>query len=240
MDMNWFKKGNQFLLVFFFGLTLVFIGLIIWFYSTFQIQSFEQIVNDPSVSSDYRWRAVGSLEWWRNFYSTVSVPTTFSLVILGIVIIVSLVLSVSPELRSYLKSGNARWFRFVLLFLAFTILMVFGISEDSFPLVFLRYFFGLVFTLWFPGYCFIRAIFTSTSDESLKHPNSLEKIGLVLVSSLAIVPLFGLILNYTPWGINLVTVMGSLIFVTIVFSTIAVVKEYTEYRKFLSIPIPDV
>src|SRR4030042_632605 len=57
---------------------------------------------------------------------------------------------------------------------------------------------GALFLLLFPGYTLVAALFPR--KESLQ---VVERLALSLVLSFAIVPLVGLILNYTPWGIRL-------------------------------------
>jgi uncharacterized membrane protein len=44
--------------------------------------------------------------------------------------------------------------------------------------------------------------------------------------SIALVPIIGLLLNYTPWGIRLTPIILSLLALTIVFATAAVIREY--------------
>jgi len=61
----------------------------------------------------------------------------------------------------------------------------------------LRIVLGLLFLLFFPGYTLIAALFPK--KESL---SGIERIALSFGLSIAVVPLIGLILNYTPWGIR--------------------------------------
>lgn len=56
---------------------------------------------------------------------------------------------------------------------------------------------GAIFLLIFPGYTLLAAIFAR--KDSLQ---GVERVALSLILSVAIVPLVGLILNYTPWGIR--------------------------------------
>jgi uncharacterized membrane protein len=49
--------------------------------------------------------------------------------------------------------------------------------------------------------------------------------------SIALVPIVGLILNYTPWGIRLTPITISLLALTLVFATMAVVREYLAKTK---------
>ena len=60
---------------------------------------------------------------------------------------------------------------------------------------------GLAFVLVAPGYALTAALFP-TKDDLL----AAERLALCLGLSVAVVPLLGLVLNYTPWGIRLVPV----------------------------------
>jgi uncharacterized membrane protein len=57
---------------------------------------------------------------------------------------------------------------------------------------------GLPFVLFFPGYALICLLFPRKGDL-----DGVERIALSLGLSIAIVPLIGLALNYTSWGIRL-------------------------------------
>jgi len=61
---------------------------------------------------------------------------------------------------------------------------------------------GLPFLLFFPGYTVIAAIFPKKDDLA-----GIERVALSLGLSIAVVPLLGLALNYTPWGIRLYPVL---------------------------------
>lgn len=69
----------------------------------------------------------------------------------------------------------------------------------------MRIILGLFLILFFPGYTLIAALFPK--KQSL---DSIERIALSFGLSIAIVPLIGLILNYTPWGIRLYPILVSL------------------------------
>jgi len=43
--------------------------------------------------------------------------------------------------------------------------------------------------------------------------------------SFALVPIVGLLLNYTPWGVRLTPIVLSLLALTIVFATVALIRE---------------
>ena len=56
--------------------------------------------------------------------------------------------------------------------------------------------------------------------------DNIERVALSLGMSLALVPIVGLILNYTPWGIRLTPIPLSLLALTIIFATAALLREY--------------
>jgi uncharacterized membrane protein len=108
------------------------------------------------------------------------------------------------------------------------------IPEDAYPIVYVRYVLGSVFVLWFPGYTFIKALFPTqvpikTSSENL---DSIERIVLSAGMNLALVPLTGLFLNYTPWGIRTTPVTLSLLILTLIFATAAVIREHQINKSY--------
>jgi len=79
---------------------------------------------------------------------------------------------------------------------------------------------GLTFVLFFPGYVFITALFPEK-----KELDNLERLALSFGLSIAIVPLIGLGLNYTPWGIRLIPILVSLTLFNIIFAVAAVYRR---------------
>ena len=73
---------------------------------------------------------------------------------------------------------------------------------------------GLIFVLFFPGYTLIAAVFPKRDNL-----NSVERLALSFGLSIAVVPIIGLILNFTPWGIRLIPILVSnLIFIVVMAS----------------------
>ena len=56
--------------------------------------------------------------------------------------------------------------------------------------------------------------------------DGIERFALSVGLSLVLVPLIGLLLNYTPWGIRLTSIMISLIILTIGLALIALARKY--------------
>ncbi len=75
---------------------------------------------------------------------------------------------------------------------------------------------GLVMVLFMPGYTLIAALFPKKDDLE-----GIERTALAFGLSIAVVPLIGLGLNYTPWGIRLTPVVVSLAIFTIAMAAAA-------------------
>ena len=74
----------------------------------------------------------------------------------------------------------------------------------------IRIILGLPFILFIPGYILVFSLFPEKkTDHGI---DIIERIALSLGLSLAVVPLIGLGLNYTIWGIRLEPILFSLFF----------------------------
>ena len=90
-----------------------------------------------------------------------------------------------------------------------------GISETM-----LRNAIGLPFVLFLPGYALIAALFPAKSDL-----DGIERVALSFGLSIAVVPLIGLGLNYTPWGIATLPILISLSTFTFIMCGLAYLRR---------------
>jgi putative Mn2+ efflux pump MntP len=134
----------------------------------------------------------------------------------------------STKLQAYIKSRNALWYWTTIATATITAVIVFTVPENIIPLSYFRIVLGTIFILWLPGYAFIRALFPQhePTKTNAKNLDTIERIALSLGMSLALVPIVGLLLNYTPWGIRLTPIVLSLLSLTLIFATVAVVREH--------------
>ena len=114
--------------------------------------------------------------------------------------------------RALVVSESSRPFRFKLeiretpydliicVILALTLVALISFFPDSLP----RQILGLVFVLFLPGYAATAALFPE--NEQI---DGIERVALSFGLSIAIVPLIGLALNFTPWGIRLDPILAS-------------------------------
>jgi len=97
---------------------------------------------------------------------------------------------------------------------------------DFFPVVVIRWGLGSVLVLFLPGYALLQLLFPKPSEM-----DSLERFALDIGLSLALVPLIGLVLNYTPWGIRFIPVTASISAFTITFLVAAAARKYVYMRE---------
>jgi uncharacterized membrane protein len=100
--------------------------------------------------------------------------------------------------------------------IAVTLLTVVFVLTPTLEDTAIRTILGIPLVLFLPGYTLIAALFPGKKDL-----DSIERIALSFGLSIAIVPLIGLALNFTSWGIRLVPIIISLTFFIIVMSFIA-------------------
>ena len=137
-----------------------------------------------------------------------------------------------PEVRSYLSylrllDENA-WFYLVLLAASATLLSIY-VLPGIYPLVIIRWILGSIFVLFLPGYVTVQALFPEG-----KELDSIERVALTIGLSLALTPLIGLVLNYTPWGIRLNPIVTALTLFTIGLAMIGTVRRYGLLSKKLT------
>jgi hypothetical protein len=92
---------------------------------------------------------------------------------------------------------------------------------SAFPFVVLRWVLGSLFVLFIPGYVAVEALFPKGREL-----DRIERLALSVGLSLALVPLVGLLLNYTPWGIRLDPIMFSLTTLTIALALVGFARRF--------------
>ena len=136
--------------------------------------------------------------------------------------------STPASVKEYIFSKQATWYWITILLAIVTTIAVFTITGNGIPLVYLRYSLGIIFVLFLPGFTLVKALFPEkvplkTSSENM---DTIERVALSFGMTLALVPMVGLILNYTSWGIRLTPITLSLLGLTVVFATAAILREH--------------
>jgi len=125
------------------------------------------------------------------------------------------------SLVDYLRLWERNLWFYGSLALSLATVLIIYLAPSEFPLVILRWIFGSAFVLFIPGYVTVEALFTEE-----RQLDSIERFALSVGLSLALVPLVGLLLNYTPWGIRLNPIVISLTILTVGLAMIAVTRRY--------------
>ena len=131
------------------------------------------------------------------------------------------------SLSAYVWSPLSIWFWAAL---GAVILSVALISVTSGVILYLRYVFGSALIIFLPGYSLIEALYPKGELDDL------IRFALSIGLSIAIVPLTGLVLNYTPFGIRLLPVAFSIASITVALLIVALTRKYAYYRLAKGIP----
>lgn len=122
------------------------------------------------------------------------------------------------SMPAYMTSPYSLWFWALLALVCATVAVVYFTPG---PLAYARYALGSLFVLYLPGCALIELLYPKRTDLS-----QLERVALSIGLSLALVPLTGLVLNYTPWGIRLDPIVISLSLLTVGLAFGAVVRKF--------------
>jgi hypothetical protein len=132
------------------------------------------------------------------------------------------------KLTDYLRTGEAYWYWITIILAISTTATALTVPETAYPYVYLRYALGMIFVLWLPGFSLVKALFPK--EPPIKTPSrnidTIEQVALSIGLSLALVPIVGLLLNYTSWGIRLTPIVLSLLALTTVFATVGIAREH--------------
>ena len=130
---------------------------------------------------------------------------------------------------SYLVSTHSIWFWLVMSGLISLQLSIYVLPQIV-PITWIRIALGLLTSLYLPGYVFIESLYPKKDELE-----ELERFALGVGLSLALTPLIGFVLNYTPWGIRLNPITISISLFTILFGFIGVNRKYKYHMLSLEL-----
>ncbi|CCC82001.1 conserved hypothetical protein [Thermoproteus tenax Kra 1] len=124
---------------------------------------------------------------------------------------------------AYIFSIESAWYWLSIALVAASVFVVTLVTEP--PLIYVRYILGALMLLFLPGYAIVETLYPRGDELS-----PLERLALAIGLSFAVLPLIGLALNYTPWGIGLGPVLISTNALTIALLTTALVRKVKIFR----------
>ena len=127
--------------------------------------------------------------------------------------------SIPMSLKNHFLSSHSYWYWIIITLALTTTITVFITSENVPPSIYIRYILISIFILFLPGYSLVKLLFATKELETI------ERVALSIGLSLALVPITGLILYYTPWGITTTPITLSLLALTAIFATAAMARE---------------
>ena len=144
--------------------------------------------------------------------------------------------SIPGSAKAYLPSSKTQCFWLTIVLSVATIAVVFALPYSINFTVYFRSMFSLAFVLFLPGYTCINLFFStkvplktvSSFNRSFverENIDNIERVALSIGLSLALMAIVGLVLNYTPWGITLITITLSLSAITISFATAEIIQK---------------
>ena len=131
----------------------------------------------------------------------------------------------TKNIKSYILSSSSYWFWLNGGFIMLTIIGAYLIPPNYIPLSYIRILLASIAILFLPGYNLIKLLFPQ------KEINLIERLTLSLGSSIALIPLLGLLLNYTDWGLRLTPIILSTSALTMLLSITAIYREYNIIKQ---------
>ena len=130
------------------------------------------------------------------------------------------------DLPECIKSESSNWYWIMIVSTLVSSIVVLAIGEVG-TLSYIRYVSASILVLFLPGYALLRTISPSNA-RTLGEPNnmySITRLSLSIVLSIMIVSALGLILDFSPLGVTLESIVLSLSLFTVLFSTVALFRE---------------
>ena len=133
------------------------------------------------------------------------------------------------SLRTYLmKSARNYW---ITVGLTMASALVVAGAQDVFPFVYLQYLMGSFFLLVLPGYSLVNALFPGKIMRSTEpRIDQVYRAAFSIVLSIATVSIVAMILDYTPFGVSLSTLVSSLSLLTVFLATMAMLRSYQDQK----------
>lgn len=130
---------------------------------------------------------------------------------------------------NFIKRIFRRDFSYIVL-LSLILFLLAGLQNPIIPFQILRVVLGLAFVLFFPGYCLMAAAYPARQDLDGK-----ARLAFSFGLSLVIMPSLALLLDWTPWGITMWSILIGTLFVDMLLIGLTLLRQHSisEEDRFL-------
>lgn len=144
--------------------------------------------------------------------------------------------TMSLSINEPLGISKAVWYWPTVFLSVLAEVVIFAIPSNDVPLVYLRSLLAIPLIMFLPGFAFIQLIFPDKRVIKIAYPwdRILERFVLSVGLSLVLSSLFGLILNYTLFGVRLMPLTLVLLVFTLVLATLAMFRESNAHGTKIS------
>lgn len=137
-----------------------------------------------------------------------------------------------PNLAERVKSEIYNWYWVIVALTLGSAIAVLAVDELGSQAI-IRWVLASLLVLFLPGYAFMRALSPSKASN-VRQKDEMDgatRYALSVVMSIVTVSVFGLILDLTPWGVSVDSLVLSLTLFTLFCSTIGLAREREVFRS---------
>jgi uncharacterized membrane protein len=138
------------------------------------------------------------------------------------------VIKAQPKFNQFIKSPRELWFLIIFLITTINIISWYLIPEEESNFLWIRYIIGTLFIFIVPG---ASVAYFLKLDKTI---GSLEKFIIIVIMSIAIAPAVGLVLNFTPWGVDPIVLLVVLSLFSYLLSGASLIFRWKYYKEFES------
>jgi uncharacterized membrane protein len=130
-------------------------------------------------------------------------------------------------------SFKSSWYWPLISITVLAAISIFMIPQNEYPWAYIRNILGLMLVLFLPGYSSTKMFFPTKifPKTPSKRFDIIEQVSISIGLSIAITSSSGIVMYFTPIGIDLIPITLILLSLTVIFATIAETREILQKNK---------
>ncbi|EMR74193.1 Protein of unknown function (DUF1616) [Thaumarchaeota archaeon SCGC AB-539-E09] len=125
-----------------------------------------------------------------------------------------------PRFLTFIFSETSYWYWGIVVVSIMSLFVTHFISENNYPMIYIRYVFGFIFVIFIPGYSLVRLTYLN-----YKLPY-LTQILYSVCLSIFIVMIIGLVLNFTNYGLQQKIIIYAILGISFSLSLITLIRSF--------------